>query len=85
MIQEEWIEGMVVGFEKHIDNCANGCTMDMAVWHERIDNIKVVCRTVEELRIHLVPEVSFMEEGKKAILLENLWMLSGNHRHETLM
>lgn len=84
MIQEEWIEGMTVGFEKHIDNCADGCAMDMAVRREWIDNIEVVRRTVEGSRIHLVPEVSFTEEGKKAIIPENLWMLSGNHRRETL-
>lgn len=83
-IREDWVAGLMEDYEKRIDNCSDLTAIDVVVKCEWIKNFADRKKTAEGSKIHLLPEMEFTEEGMKAINPRNLWILSGNHRRESL-
>ena len=84
-MEEDAIEQMLVSFKGAIDFCSDLCAIDVAVKRHWVENIgEALADSVEGFKMHQLPVVTFSEQGKKEILPRNLWMLSGNHRRETL-
>ena len=84
-LQEDAIEEMLGSFKGAIDFCSDLCAIDVAVKRHWVENIEeALVDSVEGSKMNQLPVVKFSEQGKKEILPRNLWMLSGNHRRETL-
>jgi hypothetical protein len=80
-----WIEKLVEMFPTRLKNSTmNKTAMYGAVRPSWVENIKERLTSVEGKQIGQVPLLELSEEGKKAVPVQELWMLSGNHRREAL-
>ena len=89
-IRESWIEELLKDYrESMVDNCVEFRAIDLAVKPEWLtidpygEKTKLP-KTIGGDLITDVPALEFTEEGAEAILPDNLWMLSGNHRRVAL-
>ena len=83
-MEEPGIASLLGAFKQGIDFCTDPCAIDVAVKRHWVENIEEALPTVEGKKMPALPVLKLTEAGKKEIVPRNLWMLSGNHRRETL-
>ena len=77
-------EPSIKAFRQGIDFCMDPCAINVAVKRHWVENFMEALLTVLGKKMLTLPEVKFTEAGKKEVMHHNLWMLSGNHRQESL-
>jgi hypothetical protein len=83
-LDQNWIKSLANTFKVNLDNCTAKTAMDIAIDPDWLVDKSTIEPKVEGKDINDVKEINFSQEGWRAIKNNNLWVLSGNHRHIAL-
>jgi hypothetical protein len=85
-ISPKWVDDLCESFMKNIECCEYNNVMDIALDPNWITTPKEgMISRIRGVDLMDVPLITFTPEGAQAIRNNNLWVLSGNHRHLAML